>query len=180
MSIKRVLLLSGAVCAGKSAVASLLESGERFSRLSTSGHLRAYANSIDGGGRFELQELGDLRDAQTDFKWVVDDVARPAVVAKPAAQDWLLDAARKPRQVMHLREFFGPMVRHVHLTAPEATLIERYTGRARDGDKAYTETISHPNEQAARSLVGLADLCIDTSHCTPEDAVARTLALWEA
>lgn len=177
MTISRVLLLSGAVCAGKTAVATMLQDNHGFHRLSTSGHLREFA-SAEGHSRLELQELGDLRDEQTDFAWVVDDVARPAVEANPDAEFWLLDAARKPRQVEHLRRFFGNTVRHIHLTAPEEVLADRYARRARPGDTDYATTILHPNEAAARSLEQMADIVFDTSRFDATEVVTRALSCW--
>lgn len=177
MAIQRVILLSGAVCAGKTAVATQLQDNHGFTRLSTSGHLRDFAQTM-GDSRLELQELGDLRDEQTDFAWVVDDVARPAVDANPHIEFWLLDAARKPRQVDHLRRFFGNAVWHVHLTAPEEVLADRYVKRARPGDADYATTILHPNEQAARSLAPLADITFDTHQHTAAEIVSHTLATW--
>ena len=181
MSMQRMLLLSGAVGAGKTAVAQILEAGTHFRRLSTSGYLRNYGNGLGSGAeRLQLQELGDQLDLETDFRWVVDDVALPAFAGHPSASSWLLDAVRKSRQVEHFRERLGPLVRHVHLRAPEDVLRERYTRRLGANDTPYDSAITHPNEVAARNLEHLADLVFDTSRLAPTTVASSILALWEA
>lgn len=178
--MKRMLLLSGAMGAGKTAVAAALEARDGFQRLSTSGYLRQYGAGLGSAGqRLQLQDLGDCLDEETDYRWVVDDVARPALAADPAVDDWLLDAARKPRQVQHFRSAFGPVVRLVHLTAPEPVLRERYKARQAADDTPYGTAIAHANEVAARSLLHIADVVIDTSINTPDDVVALIQTLWE-
>lgn len=176
-----MLLLSGAVGAGKTAVATQLETGGGFSRLSTSGYLRQYGAGLGPAGqRLQLQELGDRLDLETDYRWVVDDVALPSLALKPDAAHWLLDAARKPRQVVHFRTAFGLTVRHVHLTAPEAVLRDRYTRRKEPADTPYDEAIAHPNEVAARGLIERADIVFDTSVMSTNEVVRHIQSMWEA
>ncbi|MEX1826791.1 AAA family ATPase [Luteibacter sp. CQ10] len=178
--MERILLLSGAMGAGKTAVAAMLESGGGFQRLSTSGYLRQYGAGLGPEGqRQQLQDLGDRLDLETDYRWVVDDVALPSFARWPDAAHWLLDAARKPRQVTHFRAQFGPMVRHVHLTAPDGVLRERYTQRSEPADTPYDKAIRHPNEVAARGLLGEADHVFDTSTMSTDQVVARIQTMWE-
>lgn len=178
MTLKRVLLLSGSVCSGKGRVVSRLEDGHSFVRLSTAAHLLEYAAAFDLGGRMPLQALGDTRDEQTSARWVVDHVVRPALRAKPDHTDWCIDAARNAHQVWHLRAFFGPALRHVHMSAPDVALAARYARRARPCDPVFDEVVNNPAERAARDLRALADLTVDTSTCEPDDTVRLALALW--
>ncbi|GAA0913109.1 hypothetical protein GCM10009552_28490 [Rothia nasimurium] len=181
MVMERMLLLSGAVGAGKTAVATRLETDGGFSRLSTSGYLRQYGAGLGAEGqRLQLQELGDRLDLETDYRWVVDNVALPSFALQPDATYWLLDAARKPKQVAHFRTAFGLTVRHVHLTAPEDVLRDRYTRRKEAVDTPYDEAIAHPNEVAARGLIERADIVFDTNALPTEEVVSRIQLMWGA
>jgi len=178
MTLERMVLLSGAMGAGKTLVASLLEADHGFRRLSTSGYLRAYGQGFGPTGeRLQLQDLGDRLDIETDYRWVVDEVALPAFSSFPMGQRWLLDAARKPQQVAHFRATLGDAVYHIHLTAPEAVLRKRYEQRLTSQDTPYTTAVAHPNEVAARGLEGIADVVIDTSTVTLERAVHQIVLL---
>jgi len=179
MELERMLLLSGAMGAGKTVVASLLEADHAFRRLSTSGYLRTYGQGLGPAGeRLQLQDLGDRLDRETDYRWVVDEVALPAFSNIPTEQRWLLDAARKPRQVAHFRAALGDAVCHVHLTAPESVLRTRYEQRLTAHDTPYTTAVAHPNEVAARGLECIADVVVDTGTVTPEQAVQQIVLLW--
>jgi adenylosuccinate synthase len=123
--------------------------------------------------RLTLQELGDQLDLETDYRWLIDEVAVPAIASRPTQERWLVDAVRKDRQVAHFRHEFPGRVIHVHLTADEGVLRERYDARLRAGDdyqgnKSYDTAIRHPNELAARSLREIADHTIETNGLSPE------------
>lgn len=178
-AMEKLLLLSGASGAGKSAIAKELEYSFQFRRISSSGYLRSYGQSLSAvGEKHQLQELGDRLDDETDFTWIVDEVAAPTVDRAPEHSNWLLDAVRKPRQVLHFRRRFGPHIRHIHLTAPEAVLEQRYNERAKPGDTPYAEVIVHSNEITARSLGSVADHTFDTSALSPADIAQRIMKAW--
>ena len=77
--MKLLLLLSGPVAVGKSGVANTLIKSHGFTSIKSSTYLRSKAAS-DGlnESRTVLQEAGDRLDSETDFKWLIDDVAVPA------------------------------------------------------------------------------------------------------
>lgn len=178
--MEKLLLLSGASGAGKSSVAKELEDAFQFKRISSSGYLRAYGATLkDGGEKQQLQNLGDSLDIETDYAWIVVDVAVPSITASPEYKYWLLDAVRKCRQVEHFRNQFGQAIRHIHLSAPEETLRQRYNERAKPDDTPYEDVIRHPNEITARSLGNIADCIIDTSQLSPKDIAQHVLKLWE-
>jgi len=116
-----------------------------------------------------LQELGDRLDAETDYRWIVDDVALPSMEASADKSRWLVDAVRKPKQVEHFKSLERIKVIHVHLTAPEDALRLRYkTRRAASVSgplaPSYESAISHPNEVAARGLIKIADIVLDVTN----------------
>jgi dephospho-CoA kinase len=162
------LLLSGPLAVGKTTLRDLLVERHGFQIVRSSNFLRSKAEQEAGGnGRFDLQELGDRLDRETDFRWLLDEVAKPLLVAAPEQKRWLVDAVRKRRQVEHFRDAFGINVLHVHLVAPEQVLKERYEARAKQQgafyDGCYEKAVDHDNEKQSRSLVSLADLVIDTN-----------------
>jgi chloramphenicol 3-O-phosphotransferase len=177
-SIKSLVLLSGPIAAGKTSVREELLARHGYHYVRSSAYLMDLASKQ---GQFEartsLQDLGDRLDSETDYRWVLDEVARPAFAADPSKLRWLVDAVRKRRQVEHFRDAFGLAVTHVHLTAPEEILERRYTTRLSTAKDAtpYKIAIQHENEVASRRLVEIADLILDTSTSTPLE-LARLIA----
>jgi gluconate kinase len=183
MSVEKVLLLSGAMGAGKTSVATAVRTMFQFEKISSSGYLLTLIDQNDlkdaSGQRVQLQELGDQLDEETDFRWVVDEVAEKAVRAHPEIQHWLVDAVRKRRQVDHFRNCYGRAVRHVHLSAPDDVLRARYVARHDHGDDHYNAAVLHPNEVNSRGLSEIADQIFDTTNSRPEDIAANVFRMWE-
>jgi adenylosuccinate synthase len=180
--VRYLVLLSGPLAVGKTALREELVAVHGFDYVRSGRYLldRAQREALDGHRR-GLQELGDELDRNTDFRWLLDDVAIPTFRANPNTSRWLVDAVRKLRQVEHFKGTFGASVFHVHLTAPEEVLKARYEARRAVAGKSadqtpYEQAIAHVNEVAARGLVNVADLKLDVSTMTPEEAARRILA----
>jgi len=159
-----VVLLSGPICAGKSTVGSALVTDHGFRAIRSSEYLRKVAAEHGlAADRRSLQTIGDERDGATGYRWLIDEVARPAIERMPQQGRWLLDSVRKGRQVELFKAAF-PRVLHVHIIAPESDLQRRFEERARVGKVteaiSYAEAIAHPNEISARSLSNIADLVL--------------------
>lgn len=179
-----LLLVSGPIAVGKSAVANALIQERGFRSIKTSQFLRNLAKSRGlGESRSDLQGLGDSLDLLTDYKWLIDDIAVPAIEAEPAHERWLLDAVRKKRQVEHFRARFEKLVFHVHFTAREAVLERRYNVRllagSETGNTDYTTASTHPNELASRSLGEVADIIVDLEHTSSQAAALAILEKWK-
>ncbi|PHN23312.1 hypothetical protein [Pseudomonas syringae] len=178
--MKRLLLLSGPIASGKTSVSAALQEIHGFVPISSGAFLRAQqvarAESLD---RHNLQELGDSLDRATDFSWLIESVAIPALEARPNVHNWLLDAVRKPRQVELLRLRFADAVRHVHILAPESVLEQRYVTRGLGDLKEYQASVLHQNEQSARSLAGCADKVLGTEEYTPLEIADQIMSIWE-
>lgn len=177
-----IVLLSGPVAVGKTTVADALIVAEQYKRLRSGAFLSQRAKEQElPVTRTGLQELGDRLDLETDYRWLIEQVAVPAIEQSPGERRWLVDAVRKLRQVEHFRSRFGSAVLHLHLTAPEKVLQERYERRQREGNDytggiPYAAAVQHPNETAARSLQRVADLLIDVTIQSTDaivDAVQR-------
>lgn len=180
MAIERLLLLSGAMGAGKSSIAAVLKEKYFFSGISSSAYLRERQKMISlQDNRLSLQELGDRLDIETAFSWIINNVAIPTIESALDIENWLLDAVRKPRQVELFRIRFGTVVRHVHLSAPEAELERRFLEREKGESKSsYMLAIQHPNELSARSLGSVADQTFDTTRHSAMDIADQILCLW--
>lgn len=167
--MQHLVLLSGPLAVGKSTLTSNLIESHGFMKIASSGYLKEAAArmsiSID---RTALQEIGDRLDLETDYFWIVENVAKPSFDAMPAQDKWLVDSVRKKRQVDHFRSTFGDAVLHVHLTAPEDELQRRFehrlsTSNHNEGFVTYDGAIAHANERAARKLLDIADLVLDVT-----------------
>lgn len=175
-----VLLLSGPVSVGKTTLRDLLMARYAFGSIRSSAYLRELAaKQTTGTARLDLQELGDSLDRKTDYRWVLDDVALPAMEASTQTRRWLFDAVRKKRQVEHFRGQFKQRVFHLHLNAPEAVLRERYESRLRENGEpvegAYERAVVHENEQESRSLIAIADAIIETYPADGECVLIATM-----
>lgn len=175
-----ILLLSGPVSVGKTTLRDLLLANYGFGAIRSSSYLREVAAKRGGGtGRLDLQELGDRLDVQTDYRWVVDDVAAPAIDVSPATSRWLFDAVRKLQQVEHFRDKFGPSIFHLHLDAPEEVLRARYERRLAEQNEplagAYDRAIAHDNERKSRALVHVADAVVQTHPAEGSEVLAAAL-----
>jgi len=178
--VKRLLLLSGPIAGGKTSVSASLQERHGFVPISSGSFLRAQlAAQNEPIDRRNLQELGDSLDRATDFSWLIESVASPAIEARPDAHNWLLDAVRKPQQVALFRLRFGDVVRHVHIFAPESVLEQRCAARGLSHLEDYQASVLHPNEQSARSLAGFADKVLDTKQYTPLEIADQIMNIWE-
>lgn len=178
--VETVLLLSGPLAVGKTSVRDRLLAAYGFSNIRSSDYLRALATGNAGAlARLDLQELGDKLDRETEYKWLLDDVAKPLLAANPDVTRWLVDAVRKRRQVEHFRDAFGQAVIHVHLDAADDVLAQRYEARARRSGSylpgAYAAAIAHDNEKQSRALKQLADLVVRTDVNSQEEVVATVM-----
>lgn len=179
MACRRLLLISGAMGAGKTHIANTLRHLHQFQPISSGAFLRSSGGDVQKNlSRADLQDLGDALDVETDFRWIVDDVARPAITAAETIENWLLDAVRKPKQIQHFKDAFGESIRHIHLFAPEDVLRARYLARGAFAEQDYLNALSHPNEIAARSLHAYADATFDSTTSTAEEIASSIFQLW--
>jgi hypothetical protein len=180
-SIETLVLLSGPLAVGKTAVRDELVTAHGFDYVRSGRYLlrKAECEALDVRRR-GLQDLGDELDRRTDYRWLLDDVAVPGFESNPNIHRWIVDAVRKTRQIEHFRNAFGDTVFHAHLTAPEDVLEARYLARqAGTGDDAdpttYKAAVSHENEVASRKLITFADLVVDVSLIGPAAAALKIM-----
>lgn len=179
MGLQRIVVLSGPIGGGKSSVAAELLAAFGYDRISSSGFLRERIGTSlpSDHERTALQNAGDKLDQETDYRWVVDQVALPTVATNPGKTLWLFDAARKPRQIEHFRRAFGTALLHCHISADETILKTRYAQRATGADTPYELAVSHINEVTARSLKDIADHTFQTDQESASDIARRIASL---
>jgi len=173
-----LVLLSGPLAVGKTSVRQALVDTHHFDYVRSSAYLKALSSQrLASEGRTGLQNLGDELDQLTDYRWLLDSVAIPAFERAPSRRRWLVDAVRKLRQVEHFRNACSNSVLHVHLTADESFLRERYGSRPSSSAELvpYQIAVQHPNEIASRELRSFADIVLDTGVLTPAQ-VAQQIA----
>lgn len=175
---QRILLVSGPVAVGKTSVIRFLTERYGFKKLSSGNYLYELAKRERlGVGRLDLVNLGDQLDDKTAYRWVVSEVAVPALQEYPDQRAWVFDSVRKKVQVEHFRKEFDERVFHVHLTAPDEVLRERVSARGREADEnaEFDQVIATANEQEARSLENMADH-LEGNHSQSAEQTARLIA----
>ena len=175
---QELIIISGPIAVGKSSIIKLLVEDHAFAKLGSGKYLIGQAQKLGiEPSRLNLVNLGDRFDEQTDFAWVVHQVAVPAMTQAPELSRWIFDSVRKRRQVAHFRDALPGQVFHMHCVAPEHILKSRYESRRRDSDTVtdYDRAIDTDNEREARSLRDLADWVVDTSKADCNQIAAQTM-----
>ncbi|PVE22717.1 adenylosuccinate synthase [Microvirga sp. KLBC 81] len=170
-----IVVLSGPVGAGKSAFAEALKKRGSVHSVSTRRFLIARTGAPEE--RAALQEAGDALDRETSGAWVADAAAE-AMEANPGSEFLLIDSARIPGQVERLRDRFGRVrVLHVHLTAPDEVLEQRYLARHKEVQEfeTYAEVKLSKTESQIERLAAIADVQLDTTSGGPVHLAARAL-----
>ncbi len=174
---KMILLLSGPAAAGKSTICKHLIDENGFSPIKSSGYLRSLAKLQERDVTRELlQEIGDRLDVETNFTWLVEDVAVPQIEECCEQHLWLVDSVRKHEQIERFEKAFPEKVFHCHITAPDEVLEMRLSKRCASYERGFAEHVSHPNEVSARYLGRLAAIVVDTSKV---DALSACVTIME-
>lgn len=167
-------MLSGSVGAGKTTLADNLVRRFGATLLKTRDFLKSHAQHLQSD-RGLLQDFGERLDKRTQGRWVCEDLIE-ALKPLDEGSVVILDAVRMLGQIRAVREAFGQLVFHVHLTADLDILRRRYAGR---GPSDVHELASYEAVQANRTernvpkLARVADVVIETDRCTPEDVWIR-------
>jgi len=169
----KILLTSGPIAVGKSSVVNALLSRFDFKCISSGNYLKELAESKGMAPvRENLIKLGDGLDIKTDYSWVVNQVTYNILKLDNSHSKWVFDSVRKKKQILYFRKKYENCITHIHFTAPEEILKNRYLERIVKGSakdvSTYELAINNPNENEARSLGDFADYQIDTSSSSAE------------
>jgi len=172
--MRRLVVLSGGVGAGKSSLAEALRQSADAHVVNTRDLIIALRPDVERT-RAALQQAGDSLDAEFAAAWVADGLA----TLDPAAELVVLDAARRAEQIDAIRSRCPDVaVTHVHLQAAAAVMAQRYGSRAREGDESldYAGVRRNATEAGVENLAATCDLLVDTSADPPEVIAKRVLA----
>ena len=171
---KRIVLLSGRICSGKSTLGRMLAGRYGAAMFRSREEIQRLRPGVvpDRSG---LQVAGDDLDDETTGGWVVAGVQR-----REYADDALIvvDSVRIPSQIGAFRNAYGQAVTHVHITAPLETIRRRYAERPRGPNEpdTYDEAAMNPTERDVEGLGDICDVLIDTTRNTEEDVLVRAAA----
>jgi adenylosuccinate synthase len=172
--MRHLLLLSGAVGAGKTTLGSALYDRYGARIIKTRELLTALKPAVEQT-RKPLQGAGDALDVETGGRWIAESLFK----LNPQEPFVVVDAVRITAQVDAVRERFPNVhVQHIHLQAPDEVLEERYARRARPGDEttSYASVRENPTEASVDKLAAVCDVLFDTSRNRPEDVLVRAAA----
>ncbi len=170
--VKRIILLSGPVAAGKTRLGNALVERCEFKVIKTRKLIESLVQVPNERGA--LQKAGEQLDKETHGQWVAQALARE-VSRLPDNCSVLVDSIRIEQQAEAIRFAFGARVVHIHLTAPINVLSERYGSRAPNVKElpAYDQVRADPTESAVEKLADIADIVIDTKQNSASDVFVR-------
>lgn len=171
--MQRLITISGPISSGKSTLSQGLADRFGVSVYRTREWLETRLSG-ESPDRAHLQQEGDRLDVKTGGRWVLEGLTKelPALDGKIVA----LDSVRTKDQIEALRDAFGPIVTHIHVTAPAKVLKKRYDQRRQRERRElaeYDEVRKNETEQQVDCLQDVADIVIDTNRCTSEDVLVR-------
>lgn len=170
-----LVVLSGPVCAGKTTLADGLAHRCGARVLATRALIadRSGASPEEQLSRARLQVLGRQLDASSGGQWVSHAVRALATQCRPT----VVDSVRTPEQVHAVRSVSPTL--HVHLTAPQDVLEQRYAARAAEhtslGLATYSTLQDDATERAIERLSPSADVLVDTGQLDAAATLERVL-----
>jgi adenylosuccinate synthase len=178
-----ILLISGEIASGKTALANKLEEKFGFKILKTREAIIQLARKqlkTKIPDRTFLQKFGTSLDEKEDGRWVVDYFQNEFNFSSKKSSFYVVDSIRILKQINHFRKAFSFSVVHVHLSASESCLKERFFTKEEFRDlrrekaiEKYKIAKSDETERQVHTLSNGADLIIDTDRCTEDDVLIR-------
>lgn len=173
---RQLVVLSGPIASGKSTLGTLLLETYGAVRLKTNELIQTIRSAVPPKRR-ALQIAGEELDRETKGLWVRDALVRRLGELGDKGLV-IVDAVRIGEQIEGIRAAFGPQVVHVHLTASPEELRRRYSKRPRKFEEmpSYEEVRESETERNVETLASVADVVINTDHCTDKDVLVRAAA----
>jgi adenylosuccinate synthase len=174
---KKIVLLSGPICSGKTTLLAQLGKVFECSVFKTSKVLREKKNR-PYATRGELQIYGEYLDRKTKGKWIIGYLAD--FVKNLLSEDdhiVVVDSVRAESQIDEIRAAYGPSVFHFHLTAPREVLEQRYSNLIHENAAyefaSFAESQRNKTERNIDKLGKFADVLINTVRCTENDLLIK-------
>ena len=171
------ILLSGPMAAGKSTLARALNEYLNVTYVNTREALNQTLNQASNKAqtqtpskdrdRKHLQDAGQKLDRSTAGKWILN-LLETKIAQNPKSQAFVIDCVRSPLQLRPIKNKYGSHATLVYLTSTPQTLSTRYTAR---GEKLpYSQATKHSSESKIQNLREMADLVIDTTNTSADQA----------
>jgi len=177
----RIVLISGPICSGKSALVRLLKDRHGAKIIETRELILKKAPRTKRE-RKALQLAGQRLDNADGGAWV-GEALRRAIDAYATSQTpkglYVVDSVRILGQINAIRRAYGAEVHHIHLTATDEELRKRYEARSREDDEAvsYDKLKRNRTERDIGKLAEVADIVVSTDRCSAEAVLVRATAL---
>ena len=170
-----IIVLSGPTGVGKTTLAFELVQFVCALHVSTSSLISSLRPALPPG-RVPLQQAGNSLDEETSFSWIATEVSR--LEREFPGRSLVVDAVRKPQQVLALREQTTLSLTHVHLEAGYDHLVHRHSLRSRDIDtgQAYDVLVKDVSESYQPELAEISDLKLDTENASPSQLVEKIMS----
>jgi adenylosuccinate synthase len=180
-ALLRVVLISGQICSGKTALVEQLRD-KHGARIVKTKDLILKKLPKTKNERQSLQRAGQGLDRKDGGRWVAEALQR--VVDESSRENtprglYVVDSVRILGQVEAIRRAYGADVHHIHLTAPDNVLRARFEARTRSDDSgtAYDALKGNKTEKGVESLAAIADVVVSTDRCSEEAVLVRATAL---
>ena len=177
----RIVLVSGPICSGKSALVRQLQD-EHGAKLVKTRELILKKLPKTKEVRRSLQLAGQRLDNQDGGAWVGDALQR-VIDSHTNGQTpkglYVVDSVRILGQIKSIRKAYGAEVHHIHLTATEKELRRRFENREHvdDKDASYEKLKGNRTEKGIENLAEVADVVVATDKCSEEAVLVRATAL---
>lgn len=178
--MRRIVLLSGHLCTGKSELARSLEVEFGYHIVKSSEILKGIASSRGAEqDRMALQKLGDEMDQETEGRWLHEHVLDLCKGLGLDAQV-VLDNVRTKEQLEHFRTSSDFEAAHVHLYVADVSETERrWKARVSSGagvEAAYPDADLLKDVEDINYFKGDADVRIETGRSDNQDTLVRVAA----
>lgn len=175
--LKKIILLSGPICSGKTTLLVQLEKVFECTVFKTSKVLKEKKKWLYAT-RGELQAYGENLDKRTKCKWIIEPL-HEFIKKLPPERDTvvIVDSVRAKGQIDEIRTAYGPIVFHFHLTAPTPVLEKRYKNLIKKNKayefKSFADSQINKTEKNIDKLSDYADVLINTFRCTENDLLVK-------
>jgi adenylosuccinate synthase len=177
----RIVILSGPIGSGKTSLCQNLKDRNGAHIVRTRDLIKQQIRRVKEE-RGALQRAGERLEAADGGAWVKNALSRyieSQQTGSLASGLYIVDSVRIPGQVNAIREAFGSAVHHIHLTAAEKELEQRYLRRGTKTQEfsTYADVRKSRTERNVEDLAKLADVVVATDRCTAEAVLVRATAL---
>lgn len=177
----RVVLVSGPICSGKSALVRELRENHDAKVIKTSELILANSPRSKPD-RASLQRAGRRLDMKDGGAWVADALRQRIDDYTSSGTPeglFVVDSVRIKGQIDAVRKAYGAEVHHIHLTASPRELRQRFEKRQRAEDSGhdYDSLKRDPTEKAVAELAKVADIVVATDRCSKSAVLVRATAL---